>query len=40
MLYGEVLGENQQMLKLSRAFGFTVKTDPDDPGVMLVTLKL
>lgn len=39
-IYGEVLRENEPMLKLNRALGFQVRRDPDDPGVMIVTLKL
>ncbi|GBC61498.1 GCN5 family acetyltransferase [Desulfonema ishimotonii] len=39
-IYGDVLGDNSPMLKLARAFGFRVRPDPDDPGVMLITLKL
>jgi acetyltransferase len=37
-IYGEVLRENRTMLRLCEAFGFTIRTDPDDPGVMLVSL--
>ena len=39
-LFGEVLRENESMLNLCRAFGFTVKGVPDDPGVMHVSLNL
>lgn len=39
-LFGEVLRENEPMLKLNRAFGFTVKGTADDPGLLHVTLKL
>lgn len=39
-LYGDVLGDNKSMLALARAFGFKVKPDPEDPGVMLITLDL
>ncbi|MGD8368000.1 MAG: bifunctional acetate--CoA ligase family protein/GNAT family N-acetyltransferase [Desulfobacterales bacterium] len=39
-LFGEVLAENKSMLKLCEAFGFRKKRDPDDPGVMLVSLPL
>ncbi|MGB5987131.1 MAG: GNAT family N-acetyltransferase, partial [Desulfobacterales bacterium] len=39
-LYGEVLMENRNMLKLCRSLGFTVKRSPDEPGVMHVVLKL
>ncbi|TCO82382.1 acetyltransferase [Plasticicumulans lactativorans] len=39
-LYGEVLWENEAMLKLCRALGFTVKATSDDPGVMHVSLTL
>lgn len=39
-IYGEVLSENRSMLKLCRVFGFQVKSDREDPGVMQVCLKL
>jgi acetyltransferase len=39
-IFGDVLNENKSMLKLCRLFGFTVKSDRDDPGVMQVSLKL
>lgn len=39
-IFGEVLAENKAMLKLCRAFGFIVKRDPGDPGLMIVSLKL
>jgi acetyltransferase len=39
-LYGEVLAENQPMLQLDRALGFTIRNDPDEPGVKHVALKL
>jgi len=39
-LFGEVLAENRSMLKLCKAFGFTKRRDPDEPGVMAVTLAL
>ena len=39
-IYGEVLHENQGMLHINRALGFSKKSQPDDPGVMHVTLKL
>ena len=39
-IFGEVLAENGPMLKLCNAFGFKKKSDPDDPGVMIVTLAL
>lgn len=39
-LYGEVLSENEPMLKINRALGFTVKRDPDDSGLMHVSLDL
>ncbi|WP_424195308.1 bifunctional acetate--CoA ligase family protein/GNAT family N-acetyltransferase [Ampullimonas aquatilis] len=34
---GYVLSENSNMLKLMRSIGFTVNTDPDDPGFKIVT---
>lgn len=39
-LFGEVLRDNESMLKLCRAMGFTVRACPDDPGVMIATLPL
>lgn len=39
-LYGEVLRENEAMLRLNRALNFTFHTSPDDPGVIHVTLPL
>jgi len=39
-IYGEVLEENEAMLRLCRALGFTVKAEKDDPGIMFVSLRL
>ena len=39
-IFGEVLAENGPMLKLCEAFGFKKRSDPNDPGVMIVTLPL
>jgi len=39
-LYGEVLRENEPMLRLNRALNFRVHATPDDPGVLHVTLPL
>jgi len=39
-LYGDVLPENRAMLELCKAFGFVSRRDPDDPGVVVVTLEL
>jgi acetyltransferase len=39
-IFGDVLGENTPMLKLCKAFGFTVKRMPDDPGVVVASLVL
>jgi len=39
-IYGEVLSENAPMLKLCRVLGFSIRRMPDDPSVMLATLKL
>ena len=39
-LYGEVLRENESMLRLNRALNFQVHSSPDDPGVFHVTLPL
>ena len=39
-VYGEVLRENLSMLKLADRLGFTRENDPDDPGLVLVSLRL
>jgi acyl-CoA synthetase (NDP forming)/RimJ/RimL family protein N-acetyltransferase len=39
-LFGEILRENEPMLELCRAMGFTVKVCPEDSGVMIATLRL
>jgi acetyltransferase len=39
-LFGEVLAENRPMLRLCEAFGFKKSRDPEDPGVMIVSLAL
>jgi acetyltransferase len=39
-LYGDVLRENEPMLKLNRAMGFTLKNDPEDPNLLHVSLSL
>ena len=39
-LFGEVLAENRPMLRLCQAFGFTKRRDPDEPGVLVVSLAL
>ena len=39
-LYGEVLRENEAMLRLNRAFKFNIHATPDDPGVLHVSLPL
>ena len=39
-IYGEVLQENQPMLRLNRMLGFAVHADPDDPSLKHVVLKL
>ncbi|MBK8509708.1 MAG: bifunctional acetate--CoA ligase family protein/GNAT family N-acetyltransferase [Candidatus Competibacter sp.] len=39
-LYGEVLRENEAMLRLNRALNFKFQTSPDDPGVIHVILPL
>ena len=39
-LFGEVLSENYTMLKLCKAFGFSVKRMPEEPGVFVVSLAL
>ena len=39
-IFGEVLEENEAMLRLCRAFGFTIRAERDDPGIMYVFLRL
>jgi len=39
-IFGEVLAENRPMLRLCEAFGFRKRRDPEDPGVMIVSLAL
>ena len=39
-LFGEVLSENEAMLKLSRALGFSIRPMPGDAELMQVSLKL
>ena len=39
-IYGEILRENEPMLELCRAMGFTVRACPEDAGVMIATLAL
>ncbi len=39
-LFGEVLRENEPMLRLNRALGFTIHATLDDPGVLHVSLPL
>lgn len=39
-LFGEVLRENETMLNLCRAFGFTIEAVLNDPGMMHVSLNL
>jgi acetyltransferase len=39
-IYGEVLAENRPMLRICDAFGFKKGRDPEDPGVMIVSLVL
>jgi len=39
-IYGDVLAENKTMLKLCRALGFKQSWDPEERGVVRVTLKL
>jgi acetyltransferase len=39
-IWGEVLRENAPMLGLVRKLGFSIKVDPDDPSVMIVSKPL
>jgi acetyltransferase len=39
-LYGEVLRENEPMLRLNQALGFTISTLPEDHTLMRVGLSL
>jgi acetyltransferase len=39
-IHGDVLADNRPMLRICTALGFKQKRDPDDPGVIKVTLEL
>lgn len=39
-IYGEVLQENKPMLQLNQALGFAIHSDPDDPSLKHVILRL
>lgn len=39
-LFGEILADNQPMLTLCRAMGFTIQSCPEDHSVMIATLAL
>jgi acetyltransferase len=39
-IYGEVLQENEGMLRIDKALGFKVTPQPDAPGLLYVSLKL
>lgn len=39
-IYGAVLQENEAMLQLNKALGFSIRAMPDDPGLKLVRLPL
>ncbi|MGO9531402.1 MAG: GNAT family N-acetyltransferase [Syntrophobacteraceae bacterium] len=39
-IFGQVLRENIAMLKVCNALGFTSRFDPDEPGIITVSLKL
>ena len=39
-IFGEVLDENRSMLALCKAMGFKRRNDPEDPGVVRVSLQL
>jgi acetyltransferase len=39
-VFGEVLPENESMLRLNQTLGFNIETHPDDPEVMHVSLAL
>ena len=39
-IFGEVLRENEPMLRINEALGFTTRPQPDDPGIMHVRLAL
>ncbi len=39
-IVGEVLHENDRMLRINEALGFTLSRCPDDPELVLVSLKL
>jgi acetyltransferase len=39
-IFGQVLAENVPMLRVCRALGFESRQSPDDPGTVIVSLKL
>jgi acetyltransferase len=39
-VFGEVLQENESMLKVNRVLGFSIRRDPEDPDVAHVSLDL
>jgi acetyltransferase len=39
-IHGDVLDDNRSMLRICRALGFRQQRDPDDPGIIKVTLNL
>ncbi|SPF35302.1 CoA-binding domain protein [Syntrophobacter sp. SbD1] len=39
-IFGDVLTENRAMLRLAETLGFTSRFDPEDPGSLIVSLKL
>jgi acetyltransferase len=39
-IFGEVLRENESMLRINEALGFTMTRLPEDPDIMQVSLKL
>ena len=39
-IFGEILANNRHMLNFMMKLGFSIKGDPDDPGLKIATLKL
>jgi acetyltransferase len=39
-VHGQVLQENKTMLQMCRQLGFQITSDPEDSGILIVTLPL
>jgi acetyltransferase len=40
VMEGEVLGDNQRMLSLTRELGFAIRVSPEDPSIRIVERRL